>query len=87
MRKWCIGLAMATVMVATVGCSKSHQCKCVTTDVPDDGLLKLLTVGGSTGCDDIKEWALEEYVVDSVARVRSIVRKEVHQVECRDYGE
>lgn len=80
-----MGLAVAILLA--VGCSKSHQCKCVTTDVNDDGALKLITVGGGTGCDDITEWAYEIQVVDSAARSHSLARRETHTVKCREYGE
>lgn len=79
-------LALAAVLLAA-GCSKTHQCKCATTDVPDDGVLKIMTVGPSIGCSDIRQMAFEIHVVDSGTRSHALERREVHEVECRAYGE
>lgn len=81
---------MAKVMVAAAlavvpmlgGCSKEHRCKCVTTNVADDGLLKYFVVEGSIGCDDIKEMSYEVHGIDV-----ALEEEEVLEVDCRDYGE
>lgn len=75
---------VAALALLAVGCSKEHQCKCVTTDVEDDGLLKYFVVDGSISCDDITEMAFEEHI--SVEGGTSLHRVEVHKVSCRDYG-
>ncbi|MBR1766920.1 MAG: hypothetical protein IJ745_07815 [Bacteroidales bacterium] len=76
---------VAAGVMLLVACGKEHQCKCVTTDVPDDGTLKVLVMDGSISCDDIKEMAFEEHVTSGGGnRLRTV---DVHQVECRSYGE
>jgi hypothetical protein len=84
MKKLFYMLAVAGVMTLA-GCSKEHQCKCVTTDVQDDGLLKYFVVEGSIACEDITEMAFEEHV--SVEGGTSLQRVEVHKVSCRSYGD
>ncbi|MBR1799650.1 MAG: hypothetical protein IJ761_07160 [Bacteroidales bacterium] len=76
--------AIALLLSATLfSCSKSHQCKCVTTDIPDDGLLKIMIVDKGMSCDDIRSMAMEQkYVEDSI---QTLIRTEVHDVSCRDY--
>lgn len=84
-------LVCTVAMMGLVGlmglssCSKEHQCKCVTTDVPDDGLLKYFVVEGSIACEDITEMAFEEHV--STENGTSLHRVEVHKVSCRSYGD
>jgi len=39
-----MGLVCLMGMAGLSSCSKEHQCKCVTTDVEDDGLLKYFVV-------------------------------------------
>lgn len=84
MKKIMYMMAVAGVL-ALAGCSKEHQCKCVTTDVEDDGNLKVFVLEGSIACEDIKEMALEEHV--SVEGGTTLTRVEVHKVDCRSYGD
>ncbi|MBO4586791.1 MAG: hypothetical protein J5677_03115 [Bacteroidales bacterium] len=79
---WVMAASMVLMMAA--GCSKSHQCKCVTTDIEDDGTLKIFEVEGSISCDNITEMAFEEHVAAEGGG--TLQRVEVHQVKCRDYG-
>ena len=87
MKKTIAGMWVLAAVLLVAGCSKTHQCKCATTDVPDDGVLKIMTVGPSIGCGDIRQMAFEIHVVDSSTRSHSLERREVHEVECRNYGE
>lgn len=80
-----MGLLGLVGMLGLSSCSKEHQCKCVTTDVPDDGLLKYFVVEGSIACEDITEMAFEEHV--SVEGGTSLDTVEVHKVSCRSYGD
>ena len=77
-------LAAATMTLAS--CSKEHQCKCVTTDVPDSGLLQILTVDDGLECEGIKQMAIERHIVTSDGHF-SLERIENHTVKCREYGE
>lgn len=87
MKKSKLILPMAALALLAVGCNKEHQCKCVTTDVPDDGRLKLLTVRGDMSCADITEWAVEKHAIDSVTHEQTLIRIDSSKVNCRDYGE
>lgn len=78
--------AMALITLLAVSCNKERQCKCTTTDVPDDGLLKIMVVDNGLKCEDIKEMAFEEHVVTDDGQ-HSLTRTNVHQVSCRDYAE
>lgn len=80
-----IGLAGLVGLMGLSSCSKEHQCKCVTTDVQDDGLLKYFVVEGSISCEDITEMSFEEHI--SVEGGTSLHRVEVHKVSCRSYGD
>lgn len=80
-----IGLMGLAGIAGLSSCSKEHKCKCVTTDVQDDGLLKYFVVDGSISCDDITEMAFEEHV--SVEGGTSLHRVDVHKVKCREYGD
>lgn len=87
-KKVFIGFAALMGLVAVAGlsgCGKEHQCKCVTTDVEDDGLLKYFVVEGSIACEDITEMAFEEHVATEGGT--SLQRVEVHKVSCRSYGD
>ena len=86
MKKKILPLMMVALTLALAGCAKDKQCKCFTTDVPDDGLLKVLVVDGSMKCDDISEMAIEEKVQDENGNY-TLRRTEVHKVKCRDYAE
>lgn len=79
-----MGLLGLMGLMGLSACGKEHQCKCVTTDVEDDGLLKYFVIDGSISCDDITEMAFEEHV--SVEGGTSLHRVEVHKVSCREYG-
>lgn len=79
-------LPLMIVALSLVGCAKDKQCKCVTTDVPDDGLLKVLVVDGSMNCSDIVEMAIEVKDRDENGNY-TLRRTEVHKVKCRDYAE
>ena len=73
MKKLFYMLAVAGVMTLA-GCSKEHQCKCVTTDIE-----------GSVSCEDITEMAFEEHVsVEGGTTLRTV---DVHKVNCRSYGD
>ena len=78
---------LVAVCCLLTACSKEHQCKCVTTDVPDNGFVKLLTVGGGLDCESITEWAVEKPAVDSVTQAHTLERVDVHTVSCREYGD
>lgn len=86
-RVWMLAGMVALMTVVAAGCSKEHQCKCVTTDVPDNGFVKLLTVGGGLDCESITELAVERPAVDSVTQAHTLERVEVHTVTCREYGD
>ncbi|MBR4772816.1 MAG: hypothetical protein IK010_00110 [Bacteroidales bacterium] len=79
-------LPLMIVVLSLAGCAKDKQCKCVTTDVPDDGLLKVLVVDGGMKCSDIVEMAIEVKDRDENGNY-TLRRTEVHKVKCRDYAE
>ncbi|MBO7100928.1 MAG: hypothetical protein J6V98_02780 [Bacteroidales bacterium] len=79
-------LPLMIVALSLAGCAKDKQCKCVTTDVPDDGLLKVLVVDGGMNCSDIVEMAIEVKDRDENGNY-TLRRTEVHKVKCRDYAE
>ena len=79
-------LAAAGLCLVMAGCSKEHRCKCTTTDVEDDGLLKIITIDGHLSCDDIAEMGLENKIVTEDG-VQSLERVEMHTVNCRDYAD
>ena len=79
-------VAMLLPLVALSSCSKEHQCKCVPTDVPDDGLLQILVVDRGMSCDDITMLAFERHIVTDDGHF-SLERTDVHPVMCRDYGD
>ena len=85
MKKIVLMLAADVVLLFAAGCNKSQQCKCVTTDVEDDGTLKIFEVDGSISCEDITEMAFEEHVAAEGGG--SLHHVDVHQVKCRDYGD
>lgn len=74
---------LATLTLAS--CGKQRQCKCVTTDVPDDGLLKVLVVDNQIKCEDIQEMGFEIKTVTEEGQ--TLERTEMHTVSCRDYDE
>lgn len=79
-------LPIAALAVLTLcSCAKERQCKCTTTDAPDDGLLKVLVVDHSMKCDNIKEMGFEHKVVTEDGQ--TLERYEMHTVSCRDYAE
>ena len=78
------GVALMTLLAAS--CNKERQCKCVTTDVPDNGLLKIMFVDNGLKCEDITEMAFEEHIVTEDGH-HSLTRTDVHTVSCRDYAE
>ena len=80
-----MGLMALVGMMNMSACSKEHQCKCMMTDVEDDGLLRYFVVDGSIACEDITEMSFEEHV--SVEGGTSLRRVEVHKVNCRSYGD
>lgn len=90
MKKKLLTLCILAVVVALAGCAKDRQCKCVTTDVPDDGKPKILVVDAAMRCSDITQMGFEEKYVDTTDITHpshSLRRTEVHQVSCRDYNE
>lgn len=72
-------------LLSLASCSKQRQCKCVTTDVADDGLLKVLVVDNGIKCEDIKEMGFEKKDVDTATGQQTLTRYEMHTVSCRDY--
>lgn len=86
MKKKIFSLMIVALTLVMAGCAKDKQCKCVTTDVPDDGLLKVLVVDGGMKCSDITEMAIEQKVQDENGNY-TLRRNEVHKVKCRDYAE
>ena len=78
--------ALAVLALFAASCAKDHQCKCETTDITDDGLLKIMTVAGSLSCDAISQMGFEVKYVDTASNVQSLRREEVHSVKCIDYG-
>lgn len=79
-------LLLAGLCLVAAGCGKEHRCKCTTTDIEDDGLLKIITIDGSLGCDDISEMGIENKIV-SEDGVQTLERVEMHTVSCRDYAD
>lgn len=77
-------IAIFALLVLT-SCSKQRQCKCVTTDIPDDGLLKVMVVDNQIKCEDIKEMGFEIKTVNEDGQ--TLERTEMHTVSCRDYDE
>lgn len=77
-------IAIVALLVLT-SCSKQRQCKCVTTDIPDDGLLKVMVVDNQIKCEDIKEMGFEIKTVNEDGQ--TLERTEMHTVSCRDYDE
>lgn len=73
------------VLLVLTSCGKQRQCKCVTTDVPDDGLLKVVVVDQQIKCEDIKEMGFERKTVTEDGQ--TLERVEMHTVSCRDYAE
>lgn len=86
MKKKILPLIVVLLSLAAAGCAKDKQCKCTTTDVQDDGLLKVLVVDGSMRCEDIVEMAMEEKIRDEEGNY-TLTRVQVHKVKCRDYAE
>lgn len=78
------GVALMTLLAAA--CNKERQCKCVTTDVPDNGLLKIMFVDNGMKCENITEMAFEEHIVTEDGQ-HSLTRTDIHTVSCRDYAE
>lgn len=72
-------------LLALCSCGKDRQCKCVTTDVEDDGILKIVVVDHQMKCDDITEMGFERKEVDQETNTQTLVRYEMHTVSCRDY--
>lgn len=72
-------------LITLCSCSKERQCKCVTTDVPDDGLLKVLVVDHSMKCSNITEMGFEQKVVTENGQ--TLQRVDMHKVSCRDWDE
>lgn len=79
------GVMCMVGLAGLAGCSKEHQCKCETTDVEDDGTLKVFVLEGSISCEDITEMAFEKHV--SIEGGTTLERYEVHKVKCRSYGD
>ncbi len=75
----------ALVSLALCSCGKERQCKCMTTDVPDDGILKVLVVDHSLKCESITEMGFEQKVVTEDGQ--TLQRVDMHTVSCRDYAE
>ena len=86
MTKKILPIAILALIVLT-SCGKQRQCKCVTTDIPDNGLLKVLVVDNQIKCEDITEMGFEQKIVDSVTGQQTLSRYEMHTVSCRDYDE
>lgn len=84
MTKKIIPIAILALLALT-SCGKQRQCKCTTTDIPDDGLLKILVVDNQIRCEDITEMGFERKDVDSVSGQQTLSRYEMHTVSCREY--
>ena len=78
-------LALPVLVMLFAACGKERQCKCTTTDVPDDGILKLMIVDNSMSCDDIKVMGVESTTILDDG-TQSLKRTEMHTVSCRDYA-
>ncbi len=79
-------LPLAALMLLTLcSCSKERHCKCTTTDVPDDGLLKVMVIDRSLKCESITEMGFEQKIVDENGQ--TLQRVDMHTVSCRDYAE
>ena len=87
MKDMFLSLPLAALLFLAAGCAREHQCKCVTETPPDDGLLKIMVVEGSMNCEDIKEMSFEIHAVDSTNNARSLARRDVRTVSCREYGD
>ena len=85
MRKITIIAGLLLLVLVATSCSKERQCKCVTTDVPDDGLLRILVVDHSLKCESITEMGFEQKVVTDDGQ--TLQRVDMHTVSCRDYAE
>lgn len=86
MKKKVFAILLAAGALCLASCGKEHQCKCVTTDVPDDGLLKIMNIDGGLDCEDIHVMGFEVHTTDSVDGSHSLARTEMHDVSCRDYA-
>lgn len=75
----------AAVLLTLCSCSKERQCKCVTTDVPDDGRLKIMVVDRGLKCESITEMGFEQKIVDENGQ--TLQRVDMHTVSCRDWDE
>ncbi len=75
----------AIVLLTLCSCAKERQCKCVTTDIPDDGILRILTVDHSLKCESISEMGFEQKDVTENGE-QTLRRVEMHTVSCRDYA-
>lgn len=79
-------IAAAALALTLVSCSKERQCQCVTTDIVDDGTLKLLTIDGGMSCDAITVMGFEEHRQDPDNGQHILTHTEMHSVKCREYG-
>lgn len=79
-------LPLAILALLTLAsCGKQRQCKCVTTDVADDGLLKVLVVDNNIKCEDISVMGFEIKTTNEEGQ--TLERTEMHTVSCREYDE
>lgn len=85
MMKKVLTLTAVALLMLCASCSKERQCKCVTTDVPDDGVLKILVVDRQMKCDNITEMGFEQKIVDDNGQ--TLQRIDMHTVSCRDWDE
>lgn len=76
---------IALALLTLCSCSKERHCKCVTTDIPDDGILRVLVVDHSLKCESISEMGFEQKVVTDDGQ--TLQRVDMHTVSCRDYKE
>ena len=85
MKKIVMMMSAVAVLFLAAGCNKEHSCKCMTTDVEDDGTLKVFVIDGSVDCESITEMAFEEHIAAEGGG--SLERVDVHKVKCRSYGD
>ena len=75
----------ALALLLFSSCGKEHRCKCVTTDVEDDGLLKIMVVDRQMKCEDISEMGFEHKIVNENGQ--TLERTDMHTVSCREYAD
>jgi hypothetical protein len=84
-KKYLFFVLLAMGMVASVACSREHQCKCFYSDNPNDDQYKVFVVDGSISCDDFEMMGYEVHV--ATEGVNSLQRIDTLRIHCRDFGE